>query len=145
MTDKILVPVDGSENSEKGLRYACWLASKIEATITVLHIMTIPYTGESAVFHIEPLEAAGRMILERAKKVLKEENCADANFVLREGSGNPGHEIIKFGEEENISLIVMSAKGHSALAHLLTGSLSDMAVKHAPCHILIVKQEKPKK
>ena len=100
---------------------------------------------KSAVFHIEPLEAAGRMILERAKKVLKEENCSDAHFVLRKGSGNPGHEIIKFGEEENISLIVMSAKGHSALAHLLTGSVSDMVVKHAPCHILIVKQEKSKK
>jgi nucleotide-binding universal stress UspA family protein len=144
MINKILVPVDGSENSEKGLRYACWLASKVEATITVLHIMTIPYTGESAVFHIEPLEAAGRMILERAKKVLKEENCAGAHFVLREGTGNPGHEIVKFSEEENISLIVMSAKGHTALAHLLMGSVSDMVTKHAPCPILIVKQ-KPKK
>jgi universal stress protein A len=135
----ILVPVDGSENGEKGLRYACWLATKIGAKITVLHIITIPYTGESAVFHIEPLEAAGRMILEHAKKVLKDENCTGAHFVLKEGSGNPGHEIVKFGAEENTSLIVMSAKGHSALAHLLMGSVSDMVVKHAPCPILIVK------
>lgn len=139
MISKILVPLDGSENSEKGLRYACWLASKVEATITVLHVVTIPYTGESAVFHIEPLEAAGRMILERAKKILKEEKCVGAHFVLREGSGNAGHEIVRFGEEENFSLIVMSAKGHSALAHLLMGSVSDMVVKHAPCSILIVK------
>jgi nucleotide-binding universal stress UspA family protein len=138
MINKILVPVDGSENSEKGLKYACDLASKVGATITVLHIVTIPYTGESAVFHIEPLEDTGKMILERAKKLLKE-MCADAHFVLREGSGNPGHEIIKFAEEENISLIVMSAKGHSALAHLLMGSVSDMVSKHAPCPILIVK------
>jgi nucleotide-binding universal stress UspA family protein len=138
MINKILVPVDGSENSEKGLRYACELASKVGATITVLHIVTIPYTGESAVFHIEPLEDAGKMILERAKKLLKEK-CAGAHFVLKEGSGNPGHEIVKFAEEENISLIVMSAKGHSALAHLLLGSVSDMVSKHAPCPILIVK------
>lgn len=138
MINKILVPVDGSENSEKSLRYACELASKVGATITVLHIVTIPYTGESAVFHIEPLEDAGKMILERAKKLLKEK-CAGAHFVLKEGSGNPGHEIVKFAEEENISLIVMSAKGHSALAHLLLGSVSDMVSKHAPCPILIVK------
>ena len=138
MTDKILVPVDGSENSEKGLKYACELASKVGATITVIHIVSIPYTGESAVFHIEPLEDAGKMILERAKKLLKEK-CAGAHFVLKEGSGNPGHEIVKFAEEENISLIVMSAKGHSALAHLLLGSVSDMVSKHAPCPILIVK------
>lgn len=138
MINKILVPIDGSENSEKGLRYACELASKVGATITVLHIVTIPYTGESAVFHIEPLEDAGKMILERAKNLLKEK-CAGAHFVLKEGSGNPGHEIVKFAEEENISLIVMSAKGHSALAHLLLGSVSDMVSKHAPCPILIVK------
>jgi universal stress protein A len=136
---KILVPVDGSENSEKGLRYACWLAGKVGATITVLHIVTIPYAGESGVFKIEPLEIAGKMILKRAKKILEEEKCVGANFVLREGSGNPGHEIVKFSEEENISLIVMSAKGHSALVHLLLGSVSDMVVKHAPCSILTVK------
>jgi nucleotide-binding universal stress UspA family protein len=139
MMNKILVPLDGSENSEKGLKYACELASKVGATITVLHIVTIPYTGESAIFHIEPLEEAGKMILERAKKLLKEGKCTDAHFVLREGTGNPGHEIVKFAEEENVSLIVMSAKGHSALAHLLLGSVSDMVSKHAPCPILIVK------
>jgi universal stress protein A len=136
---KILVPIDGSENSEKGLRYACWLASKVEASITVLHIVAIPYTGESAVFHIEPLEDTGKKILKRAKKLLDDEKCVDAHFVLREGSGNPGHEIVRFGEEENFSLIVMSAKGHSALAHLLMGSVSDTVVKHAPCSVLIVK------
>jgi nucleotide-binding universal stress UspA family protein len=139
MSNKILVPVDGSENGEKGLRYACWLASKIEATITVLHVVAIPYTGESAVFRIEPLEAAGRMILKRAKQVLKDENCNGSHFVLREGSGNAGHEIVKFAEEEHVSLIVMSSKGHSALAHLLMGSVSNMVVKHATCPILIVK------
>ena len=139
MISKILVPVDGSENSEKGLRYACWLASKVGATITVLHVVAIPYTGESAVFHIEPLEDAGRMILERAKKILKEEKCGDVHFVLKEGSGNPGHEIVKFCEEKNFSIIIMSAKGHSALAHLFMGSVSDMVSKHAPCSILIVK------
>jgi universal stress protein A len=136
---KILVPVDGSENSEKGLRYACWLAGKVEASITVLHVVAIPYTGESAVFHIAPLEAAGKTILKRAKKILEEEKCADVDFVLREGAGNAGHEIVRFGEEENFSLIVMSAKGHSALAHLLMGSVSDTVVKHAPCSVLIVK------
>jgi nucleotide-binding universal stress UspA family protein len=139
MINKILVPIDGSENSEKGLRYACGLTSKVGAEITVLHVVSIPYTGESAVFHIAPLEAAGRTILNRAKKIAEEENCVHAHFVLREGSGNPGHEIVRFVKEENFSLIVMSARGHSALTHLLLGSASDMVVKHSSCPVLIVK------
>ena len=138
MINKILVPVDGSENSEKGLKYGCWLASKVGASITVMHVVTIPYTGESAVFQIEPLEDTGKMILERSKKLIKSK-CPDAHFVLRNGIGNAGHAIVNFAQGENFSLIVMSAKGHSKLTHLLMGSVSETVTKHAKCTILIVK------
>lgn len=139
MINKILVPVDGSINSEKGLRYACWLANEVGGTITVLYVVPVPFAGESAAFPLEPLEDVGQMILNNAKKLLRNEKCLDADFVLRYGSDNAGHEIIKFGEENNISLIVMSAKGHSALKHLLLGSVSDRVSKHASCSVLIVK------
>ena len=138
MINKILVPVDGSKNSEKGLKYACWLANKVGASITVIHIVSVPYTGESAVFQVEPLEKVGRMILANSEKLIKD-TCQDAHFILRNGSGNAGHEIVKYAQGENFSLIVMSAKGHSALAHLLMGSVSEMVTKHTPCPILIVK------
>ena len=139
MIKKILVPVDGSENSEKGLRYACWLANKVDGTIAVLYVVQIPFDGESVGLPIEPLVDAGQMVLDKAKEILKNEKCANANFVLRQASGNAGHEIVKFSEETNCSLIVMSAKGHSALKHLLLGSVSDTVTKYAPCPILIVK------
>ena len=138
MINKILVPVDGSKNGEKGLNYACWLANKIDASLTVMHVVSVPYTGESAVFQIEPLEKVGRMILENSEKLIKDK-CAEAHFILRNGSGNAGHEIIKFAQEGNFSLIVMSAKGHSTLSHLLMGSVSEMVTKHSSCPVLIVK------
>ena len=140
--EKILVPVDGSENSKKSLRYACWLASKVGATVTVLHVITIPYTGESAFFQIGPLEAAGRTILEEAKKIAREESC-EQTYELRQGTGNPGHEIVKFSKEGSFSLICMSARGHTLLTHLMEtvrmGSVSDMVVHRAPCPVLIVR------
>ncbi len=139
MINEILVPIDGSENSEKGLRYACWLASKVDGTITVLYVVSIPFTGESAAFPIEPLLEVGQKILRKAKEIAKNEKCTGTDFVLSEASGNPGHEIVKFAKEKNYSLIVMSAKGHSALKHLLLGSVSDTVTKHAPCSVLIVK------
>ena len=137
--EKILVPIDGSENSEKGLKYACWLASKVGATITVLYVVPIPFTGESAGFPIAPLEDVGQVILDRAKEIVKDEKCVDADFVLRQGTGNPGHEIVSFSKENKISLIVMSARGHTRLSHILIGSVSDMLTHHAPCPILIVR------
>lgn len=138
MTDKILVPVDGSENSLKGLRYACWLAGKLSAAVTVMHVVNIPYTGQSAVLNVESLIAVGQGILDDAKKVVEEENLKGADYELRQGSGNPGHEVIKLSKEGNFSLIVMSAKGHTIFTHLM-GSVSDMVVHHAPCPVLIIR------
>lgn len=138
MITKILVPIDGSKNSEKGLKYACWLAGKVDAEITVLHIVSIPYTGESIAFQIAPLEDAGQEILKHAEKLIKD-NCVNAKYVLREGVGNAGHEIVNYAKDNNFSIIVMSAKGHSALTHLFLGSVSETVSKNAPCSILIVK------
>ena len=59
--------------------------------------------------------------------------------MLREGTGNAGHEIVTYAKDNHFSIIVMSAKGHSALAHLFKGSVSETVSKHAPCSILIVK------
>ena len=139
MTDKILVPFDGSENSKNGLRYACRLASKVGGTVTVLYVVNFPYTGESAVLHVESLIADGKEMLERAKKIINEEKCAPAHYELRQGVGNPAHQIVKFCSEGGFSLIVMSARGHTPLTHLLIGSVSDSVVHHAPCPVLIVR------
>jgi len=89
MMEKILVPVDGSENSKKGLRYACCLGRQIGSTIIVLYVVNIPYTGESAVLNIRSLISAGRRVLEEAKKIADEEKCTQTRYYLRQGISNP--------------------------------------------------------
>ncbi len=139
MIEKILVPVDGSENSKKGLKYACWFARQVGAAITVLYVVNVPYTGESAVLHVRTLISDGRIILESAKKIVDEEQCVQTRYYLRQSIGNPAHEIVKVAKEKGFSMIIMSATGHTALSHLLIGSVSDTVVHHAPCPVLIVR------
>ncbi len=139
MVDRILVPFDGSKNSEKGLQYACWLSNKLGATITVLHVVNIPATGNSAVLNTRSLISEGRKVLEKAKKVVESEKCAHTRYYLRHGVGNPAHEIIKLSKKVPFSMIVMSATGHTALSHLLMGSVSDTVVHHAQCVVVIVR------
>jgi nucleotide-binding universal stress UspA family protein len=148
MKNKILVPVDGSKNSEKSLRYACWLASKIGAPITILHVVTTPYTIPPIHPEDEPLnmellmkklEAQGKTILEESKKIAIEEGCEEPKDEMRHRTGNAGHEIVKLSKEGDYSLIIMGARGHTLLTHLLLGSVSDVVVHHAPCPVLIVR------
>ena len=48
MFSKLLVPVDGSENSFRALEAAIFLSRKIEAHITALHVMEKPPTLHSS-------------------------------------------------------------------------------------------------
>jgi nucleotide-binding universal stress UspA family protein len=139
--DKILVPIDGSESSEEALRYACNLASRLEASVTVLYVVNTPYIGDSpSMFsEVDSLLAEGRRVLEAARKTGLVEGYAGMHFELRQGIGNPGHEI-KFCEEGSFSLVVMSARGRTPFTHLLIGSVSSTVVQHAICPVLVVRK-----
>jgi nucleotide-binding universal stress UspA family protein len=139
MADRILVPFDGSQNSEKGLKYACWLANKLGATMTVLYVVDIPGTGESAVLSVRLLISEGRNVLEKAKRIVEGQNCVHTRYYLRHGVGNPANEIVRLSKDGVFSMIVMAATGHTALSHLLMGSVSDAVVHHAPCSVVIVR------
>ncbi len=39
---KVLVPVDGSENSNRALKHALSLSSKLKSKLTILHVSEVP-------------------------------------------------------------------------------------------------------
>ena len=53
--------------------------------------------------------------------------------------GTPFYEIIQFAKENDIDLIVMGTHGHSGLAHVLLGSVTEKVVRKAPCPVLTVR------
>ncbi|EMI16512.1 universal stress protein [Rhodopirellula maiorica SM1] len=53
--------------------------------------------------------------------------------------GPPGHEIVRLAREKRIDLVLMGATGHSALARVLLGSVSDYVATHADCSTLVVR------
>jgi len=75
MIEKIIVPFDGSDNSEKGLKYACWLARQVGATIIVLYVVNVPYTGDSAVLSVRSLISAGRGFWKKPRRELTRKNA----------------------------------------------------------------------
>jgi len=70
---------------------------------------------------------------------LIEENHLTGLAIHREvREGSPFVEIIRFASEENMDLIVLSTHGHTGLAHVLLGSVTEKVVRKAPCPILTV-------
>jgi nucleotide-binding universal stress UspA family protein len=58
---------------------------------------------------------------------------------LAVGHGRPIDEVVRIAEEHDIELIIVGTQGHSAIAHLLLGSVAERIVRHAPCSVLLVR------
>ena len=53
--------------------------------------------------------------------------------------GTPFAEIVRCARDKDIDLIVMGTHGHTGLAHMLLGSVTEKVVRKAPCPVLTVR------
>ena len=135
----ILVPVDGSQYMERNITYACDVAKSMRSKLTLVHIVTVPTVTEPGlVIDLKPFEDAGSKIVEKAKKIAKDQGI-EADTKTGTTYGNPAHEIIRAAEEGKFDLIVIGAKGHSLLRNLMIGSVTDTVVRNARCPVLVVR------
>ncbi len=144
MFTKILVPVDGSENSYRALRYGAEIAKRFEAKLTVFHVVpinsrTIGITSAASVTLIESLirelRAAGEGYLAEADKILKPFALKYDKEML---AGSPAQEISqKAGDKYD--LIVIGSRGMGEVKGLILGSVSDRVAHLAKQPVLIVR------
>lgn len=127
---KILVPTDGSENSEKALRYAVQLAKKFEATMTLLHVQ------ESHLFRMKP-QASKEIGTRILSKTAEQAKGVQVDQKLE--AGHPGDLIVETAKDQNYDLIVMGTKGLGAITRFLLGSVSDHVIHHADCAVLLTR------
>jgi nucleotide-binding universal stress UspA family protein len=139
MFEKILVPLDGSENSIKALEVAVQIALKFNGKITLIHVYSLGGFSFRAMPNKEFIEAIrkdGVDILADGEKRAKAEGVHVETVLLE---GHIVGQIIKVCREGKFDLIVMGARGLSKIEELVLGSVSDGVTRHACCPILVVK------
>jgi nucleotide-binding universal stress UspA family protein len=126
---RILVPIDGSENAGKALKYAAAIAREANAKITLLYVL------EQGLFKSKSEEAKkmGTLLLSKAANEIK---GIELNQKLE--SGNPAKIITQMADKENYDLIVMGSKGQSARMRFLLGNVSSHVIHYANRSVLIV-------
>ena len=55
--------------------------------------------------------------------------------------GKPYAEIIHTANEWDIDLIIIATHGYEGLKHVFLGSTAERVVRHAPCPVLVVRQQ----
>ncbi|MGH2612681.1 MAG: universal stress protein [Rhabdochlamydiaceae bacterium] len=136
---KILVSIDGSKKSFKGLDMAITIAKPFGATITGLCVIPdeppIYMPGLSSSFKRKMAEAA-KKFLERAKKISQDSGIEFKYYVAY---GLPSEYVSEFANNRPFDLIVVGGRGHSRIRELLLGSVAHSTVHKSRIPVLVVK------
>ncbi len=141
---RILVPTDFSKYSQIALNYGTAFAERFGAELYLLHVVQdlalfIPdmiTVSPPPTPSVEQMTVAVRAGLDR---LIEENNLGRFTLHREVREGTPFYEIIRFARETNIDLIIMGTHGHTGLAHMLLGSVTEKVVRKAPCPVLTVR------
>jgi nucleotide-binding universal stress UspA family protein len=138
----ILVPVDFSNCSREGLRYAIAFASEFGSKIILLHATYLGYVYSSeatALYDIPGLQKAARRTAERKmRELVRSVNFGAVKFETAFTDGSPVVDICGFAKNHDVDLIITSTHGFTGFTHILIGSIAEQVVRHAPCSVLVV-------
>ncbi|WP_063515978.1 universal stress protein [Schleiferilactobacillus harbinensis] len=140
----ILVPLDGSAESERALNKAVAVAQLNHAHVDLLHVLdTKQFVGsyggmitEDTIYQLS--EDAQNYLQNIADKLKEEDGFTDVAIHVR--FGNPKTVIAEdFLEDHHNDLIMIGATGLNAVERLLVGSVTEYVNRHALCDVLVVK------
>ena len=141
---KILLPVDGSELSLDAVRFAIRMVrGGLRADAVLANVQEPANLYELLVAHDPEVinkvsDEAGRHTLQSAVALL---DAAGIQFECEVAKGDPAHTIIDIAERFACDMVVMGARGNSALRSAMMGSVSNEVLHASPVPVVIVKPE----
>ena len=141
MYKKILVPVDGSQDSYCALKEGELLALAFDSKLIILTVLTDTnviehYPGNFLSTDFKKAqEQRGQRILHKALETI--DYKGDVETCVRVGRAS--EEILKCSEEKEVDLIVIGSRGLGGFSRTLLGSVSDKVLNAAKVPVLVNK------
>jgi nucleotide-binding universal stress UspA family protein len=145
---RIITPVDGSESSKRAARKAIYIAKKMNIELIAIYVVHVPisayvgppyspviYTDDTEIKEIrKKMKSEGALLLDVIEEMASQSGLKIIKKVIE---GSPDEEIIKISKKDD--LIVMGAKGISAIDRIFLGSVSEKVLHSATSSVLIVR------
>lgn len=148
--DRILVPIDFSEESYHALDLAYQMARKSNARLILLNVIehptgqnfsvlgdSMPSDFESNVYILQLIKKVRRDLTE----IAEDSQYSDIDIRYDIQVGNPYRSIASTIAEHDVELVVMGTKGSSGMDELLIGSNAEKVVRYAKCPVITVKNK----
>ena len=139
--NRILVPVDFSDKSEKIVDEAAQIALKMNASIVLMHVVDIefyPFYG----FTADPVKLIERNMIDVAMTKLNDmvavlrTKGVQANWEA--DTGHAARVIVEYANRNRMDVIVMGSHGRSGFDRIMLGSVAEKVLRSANCPVLIV-------
>ena len=135
---KILVPLDGSMNSFRGLDEAIYLARQCHATVTATYVIPIyPRNLADAImpYQIHLTKEAKKYMSSAKLRAAKQGVLLKSKIIY----GSPSSEIPDMAKDNKFDLIVIGSRGHTGVKEVFLGSVASSVVHKSKVPILVVK------
>jgi len=145
MYSRMLVPIDGSEPSERGLQEAIKLAQALRAAIRLVHVvdlgsaMTSEVMGAASESLLEMLRRDGERLLQDAAAIVSRAAIQVDTLLLEMPDLPVGACIVGKARDGAVDLIICGTHGRRGLRRLLLGSTAEYVVRHAPIPVLLIR------
>lgn len=140
---RILVPVEFSDCSLEAMEYTVQAAKEFAASVTILHVVEpASYGLDFTLSHAGDVERTTKALDKRLGEftALFKGQGILAQYQIQ--SGAPGTAIPEVARAVEADLIVMGTHGRRGFSHLVSGSVAEAVLRHAPCPVLTVKSQK---
>lgn len=135
---KILVPLDGSTNANRGLDRAIEIAKESGAEITGFYVFHLPFTA-GIKYTQKMKDDAQNKAVKAIGPAMKRAQKLGATFKYKTGGGHTGSEVVKFAEKGKYDMIVIGARGIGGTREAFLGSTSNYVMHKSKIPVLVVK------
>ena len=141
--EKILVPVDFSECSKEGARYASAFATNVGADLLVMHVT---HPANFMAMDANSIPPEWPELVKTARLAAEDELDELVNFLPLVGIsaetqvvvGTPIEKLVEASARPDIDMVITSTHGYTGLRHALLGSTAEQLVRLARCPVLVV-------
>jgi nucleotide-binding universal stress UspA family protein len=139
---EILVPVDGSDNSIRAVRFAVEMAGAMGIGVRLFYVFpaaSVEIIGMAGMSRAD-IDQAAQASAQRAFDQTREGLGSDIDVTLEQETsiGDPAEEIIRYTEDDHSVLVVIGRRGLSRMKSLMLGSVSDKVIRHAKSPVTVI-------
>lgn len=139
----ILVPVDGSEMSDRAVDVAAQMGRAFELPLTICHVVDPAKAAGLSLGNPQLIGGCAQAVRDDGESIVlsaalraKRETASGVTHRLLQGA--PAQEILRAAKDADAAWIVMGTHGRRGIGQVILGSVADGVLRHASVPVLVV-------